>query len=216
MRHQISKSKIFIVLASFLMVLGLSAGQSASARGFSGGHSFGGTHSVTHSYGGTHSYGTTHASPSRSFHTYRSTTKPASTYHAPAKSYSSTTRKTTPSSGANSTKTYRVNRNNSTSHNTYNSYNNYGNNRREGLGTMFGHSIVRGAGWSIGSNMGNSIWHQTFGFGGNQYYDDYGQVQYARRGFGGWFVLLFFILVIALIIYLIRRVQNGNSDRHHY
>jgi len=211
MTHQISKSKIFIVLASFLMVLGLSAGQTADARGFSGGHSFGGTHSVTHSYGGTHT------SPGRSFHTYRSTTKPATSYHAPAKSYSSTTRKTTPSSGANSNKTYRVNRNNSTSHNTYNSYNNYGNNRREGLGTMFGHSIVRGAGWSIGSNMGNSIWHQTFGFGGNQYYDDYGQAQYARRGFGGWFALLFFILVIALIIILIRKVlNNSGNDRHHY
>ena len=82
---------------------------------------------------------------------------------------------------------------------------------------MFGHSIVRGAGWSIGSNMGNSIWHQTFGFGGNQYYDDYGHVQYARPGFGGWFVLLFFILAIALIIILIRKVlNNSGNDRHHY
>mgnify|MGYP004705927227 CR=1 FL=1 len=212
MVYQMNKSKIFIVLSSLLMVFGLTAGQTASARGFSGGHSFGGTHSVTHSYGGTHT-----TSPTRSFHTYRSTTKPATTYHAPSKSYSSVTRKSTPSSTTGSTKTYRVNRNNSASHNTYNSYNSYGNNRREGLGTMFGHSIVRGAGWSIGSNMGNSIWHQTFGFGGNQYYDNNGQVQYARAGFGGWFVLLFFITIIALIIFLIRKVlNNSGTDRHHY
>ena len=206
--QQINKSKIFIILASLMMVLGvgLAGGESVSARGFSGGHSFGGTHSVTRSYGGTHT------SPSRSFHTYRSTTKPSTTYRSPSNSHSSVIRKSTPSSTTGSTKTYRVNRNNSVSHNTYNSYNN----RREGLGTMFGHSIVRGAGWSIGSNMGNSIWHQTFGFGGNQYYDDNGQVQYARRGFGGWFVLLFFIAIIALVIFLIRRVQTSGSDRHHY
>lgn len=200
-----SKQSTFKLLLIALMAVFMLAGstQSVSARGFGGGGHSSGGHSSGHSSGGR----------SGGFTSNHSVTRPSGNYRSPA-----TPTKPSTSSGASSTRSYHVTRNPSTNrqsstttHNTYNNYNgNRGGYQREGLGTMFGHSIVRGAGWSIGSHMGDSIWHQTFGFGGNQYYDNQGRIQTARPGFSGWFVLLFIILAIALTVYIVRRVRNNS------
>lgn len=199
------RKSIYKILGAFALafLLVFSSVSSVSARSFSGGgHSYGGT---TRSYGGsTRSYG----GSTRSFNTYRTPstttrkTTPSTTYKAPtAKSSSSAKTYSSP-------KTYHVNRNNSSSNNYYQP-------RRQSIGSEFGHSIVRGAGWSIGSHMGDSIWHQTFGFGGNQYYDNNGHVQYAKPGYTGWFGLLFMIVFIGLVIWLLRRFVL-NRNRHIY
>lgn len=87
----------------------------------------------------------------------------------------------------------------------------YNTRRHSGIASEFGHSIVRGAGWSIGSHMGDSVWHRAFGFGGDRYIDNYGQVQYERPGHGGWVLI---ILAIVAIVIVIRR--NNHRDDHHY
>ena len=181
-------SKIWLTLIAVVMVLGLAMpSQDVSARGFSGGHtSFHSTYHATP----TRSY---HA-PSRSYHTTRY--RVPNSYHAPSTSYH-TSRYRTP-------KSYHVNRYPSSHYNT---------NRHSSIASEFGHSIVRGAGWSIGSNMGNSIWHQTFGFGGDRYIDNNGQVQYAKPGHSGW-VLIVIILAIIAIVIAIRRANH--RDYHHY
>ena len=69
-----------------------------------------------------------------------------------------------------------------------------------GLFSGFGRSIVHGAGWSIGSNMGNSLWHTMFGFGGNQYVGVNGQTQYQSGGHSGWIIIII-IAVIAFILF---------------
>lgn len=135
--------------------------------------------------GHTSFHSTYHAAPTRSYHAPNS-------YHEPSHSYY-TTRYHMPNS-------YHVNHYNTSPHSS--------------IASEFGHSIVRGAGWSIGSNMGNSIWHQTFGFGGNRYIDNYGHVQYARPGHSGW-VLIVIILVIIAIVIAIRRA-NHRDDHNYY
>ena len=181
-------SKIWLTLIAVVMVLGLAMpSQDVSARGFSGGHtSFHSTYHATP----TRSY---HA-PSRSYHTTRYHVP--NSYHAPSTSYH-TSRYRTP-------KSYHVNRYPSSHYNT---------NRHSSIASEFGHSIVRGAGWSIGANMGNSIWHQTFGFGGDRYVDDNGHVQYAKPGHSGW-VLIVIILAIIAVVIAIRRANH--RDDHHY
>lgn len=139
--------------------------------------------------GHTSFHSTYHATPTRSYHG-------TSSYHAPSRSYHT--------SRYHAPKSYHVNRYPSSHYNTH---------RRSSIGSEFGHSIVRGAGWSIGANMGNSIWHQTFGFGGDRYIDDNGQVRYAKPGHSGW-VLIVIILAIIAIVIAIRRANH--RDDHHY
>lgn len=180
-----------ILISLMTVALMLTAMTPVSARGFSGGHSSGGHstyHSPSRSTGGT----------TNTFRSYRSTTPRSST---PSRSYHYSSPSTT-------NKTYRVNRN-------QNSSRNYTQPHRQSIRSEFGHSIVRGAGWSIGSHMGDSIWHQTFGFGGNRYYDDSGRVQYARAGYSGWFGLLFMIIFVGVVIWLLRRFVL-NRNRHIY
>ncbi len=69
-----------------------------------------------------------------------------------------------------------------------------------GLFSGFGRAIVQGAGWSIGANMGNSLWHTMFGFGGNQYIGANGRTQYQSGGHSGWIIIII-IAVIAFILY---------------
>lgn len=106
-------------------------------------------------------------------------------------------------------KTYRLNR---SSNRQYKSVShNYQTNRRQssGLGTMFGHSIVRGAGWSIGSHMGNSLWHTLFGVGGNSYYSN-GQEYSQQPGYSG---LIIVVILIIIAIFVIKFIRNR---RYHY
>ena len=132
-------------------------------------------------------HSTYHATPTRSYHTY----------HEPSNSYHITKYHMHDS--------YHVNHYPSSHYSTH---------QHSSIASEFGHSIVRGAGWSIGSNMGNSIWHRTFGFGGNRYIGNYGRVQYARPGHSGW-VLLVIILVIIAIVIAIRRAKHRDDD-HYY
>lgn len=209
MKQRIFLKHKLIILVMALAVFFTLPFSSASARGFSGGHvsHFSGSTHTTRSFNSYHAPSTTYKAPTK---TYKS---PSSTYKAPTKSYNSNSNKS-----SSTTKTYRVNRNNSgTTHNTYNTYNssNYNNRRSGGLGTMFGHSIIRGAGWSIGSNMGNSIWHQSFGFGGNQYYDNQGRVQYSQPGYGGFFLILFLIILVIAIIFVVSKLKNKSKNSYY-
>lgn len=86
---------------------------------------------------------------------------------------------------------------------------NYNNShQKQGLFSGFGRSIVHGAGWSIGSNMGNSLWHTMFGFGGNQYIGPNGQTQYQQGGHSGWIMLI----VIAIIIFVVYRIYRNRKN----
>ena len=72
-----------------------------------------------------------------------------------------------------------------------------------GLFSGFGRAIVHGAGWSIGSNMGNSLWHTLFGFGGNQYIGANGQTHYQSGGHSGWIIIsIILIAIMAFILYI--------------
>lgn len=151
---------------------------SASARSF-GGHS------------------TFHTSPTRSYHT--------STYRTPSyhKSYHSY------HSSNNKPKTYTTNRNHNTTVNQYHTKY-YGNNsyhRNSGFGHSVANGFGMGLGWSLGSNVGNSVWHHAFGYGSNQYYDNYGHVQYGHRGYAGWIII---IIIVILVVYFIRRRNRNN------
>lgn len=139
--------------------------------------------------GHTSFHSTYHATPTRSYHMPNS-------YHAPSRSYHMP--------NSYHVNRYHVNRYPSSQYNTR---------RHSGIASEFGHSIVRGTGWSIGSHMGDSIWHRTFGFGGDRYIDNYGQVQYARPGHSGW-VMIVIILVIVAIVIAIRRTNH--RDNHQY
>ncbi|CAH0417557.1 hypothetical protein KAR50_00660 [Periweissella fabaria] len=72
---------------------------------------------------------------------------------------------------------------------------------KSGFGHDFKRGIVQGAGWAVGSNIVNSVWHSMFGFGSNRYVDNNGQTQYREGGYFGWFLLI----IIGLIIYFIIR-----------
>ena len=180
-------SKIWLTLIAVFMILGLAMpSQAVSARGFSGGH--------------TSFHSTYHATPTRSYHG-------TSSYHAPSRS---TTRSYHTTRSYRAPKSYHVNRYPSSQYSTHR----YDTHRRSsGIGSEFGHSIIRGAGWSIGANMGNSIWHQTFGFGGDRYVDDNGHVQYAKPGHSGWVLIMIILAIIAIVIAIHRA---NHRDDHHY
>lgn len=181
---------IVIIFTAIMMV----SPNQASARSFGGGHSF---HSSPHLGGGTHiggggghSFHTPHVkAPSlgggKSFH--RNTPKYTAPKSNGGKSFH--TPKTTPRFNRPST-----------------NYNN--SHQKQGLFSGFGRSIVHGAGWSIGSNMGNSLWHTMFGFGGNQYIGPNGQTQYQQGGHSGWIMLI----VIAIIIFVVYRIYRNRKN----
>ena len=77
-----------------------------------------------------------------------------------------------------------------------------------GLFSGFGRTIVQGAGWSIGSNMGNSLWHTLFGFGGNQYIGANGQTQYQSGGHSGWIFIISIVLIAVIAYSLFRYYRN--------
>ena len=173
--------KKFIKAALLVILLvtatSMATPQTVSARSFGGHSSFHSTPHVYHSYGG-----------SRGFH---STPR----YKAPdnGKSFHFSPKPKTPDNG----KKYRLapkapavstNPNKPA--------------KAPGLFSGFGRSIVHGAGWTIGSNMGNSLWHSLFGFGGNRYIGSNGQVQYQQGGHSGW-VLIITIIIIGVVIYII-------------
>ena len=77
-----------------------------------------------------------------------------------------------------------------------------------GLFSGFGRAIVHGAGWSIGSNMGNSLWHTMFGFGGNQYIGANGQTHYQSGGHSGWIFIISIVLIAVIAYSLFRYYRN--------
>lgn len=212
MQNKIQKNKIqFVLLTIMAAFLMLSPISTVSARGFSGGHSTGhSSYSGGHTtYGGGHS--TYHYSGGTSTRSNPSTFK---SYHSSSSTTSPKTYKTKPDT-SNSRKNYTVrrstnsNRTNSNRTTVNNHY--YGSNNRS-YSSEFGHSIVRGAGFAVGANMGNSFWHQTFGFGGDRYYGSNNQVMYAHPGYGGWIILLPILIIIGIIIFI--KIRNRNN--HHY
>lgn len=163
-----------------------------SARGFSGGHSSGGFHS---SRGGG---GRSFRSPSRGgFHSTPKAPKSRSNngFHKSPVTPAPKPPTSTPKSPDTKSKKY-----------VYRGGSN--NNKRQGIGSEFGHSIVRGAGWSIGSNMGNSLWHTMFGFGNSNYVDHNGQTQQQSRGFFGWIILIILAVIAFFIIKKILKNKN--------
>lgn len=185
--------KSFVTMAMLLSAIFMFAPTTAQARGFSGGHSFHSSPHITSPHvGGGHSFHTTPRakSPSigggKSYHTPKSPSiGGGKSYHAPSNKgriYNS------PRAAAPSTNPNRPS-------------------KAPGLFSGFGHAIVNGAGWSIGSNMGNSLWHTMFGFGGNQYIGANGQTQYQSGGHSGWIV----IIIIAIIAFIIVRFYRNRQ-----
>lgn len=173
-------------MAMLLSAIFMFAPTTAQARSFGGGHSFHTSpHITSPRAGGGHSFHTTPRakSPSigggKSYHTPKSPSiGGGKSYHAPSNKgrvYKSP-RVATPSTNPNRPS------------------------KAPGLFSGFGRAVVNGAGWSIGSNMGNSLWHTMFGFGGNQYIGANGQTQYQSGGYSGWIVLII-IGVIAFILF---------------
>lgn len=166
-------------MAMLLSAIFMFAPTTAQARGFSGGHSFHTSPHITSPHvGGGHSFHTTPRAKSPSIGGGKS-------YHAPSNKgriYKS------PRAAAPSTNPNRPS-------------------KAPGLFSGFGRAVVNGAGWSIGSNMGNSLWHTMFGFGGNQYIGANGQTQYQSGGHSGWIILI----IIALIAFIIYRYYRNRQ-----
>lgn len=186
-------------MAMLLSAILMFAPTTAQARGFGGGgHSFHTSPHITSPHitsphtGGGHSFHTTPRvkSPSmgggKSYHTPKSPSiGGGKSYHAPSNKgriYKSP-RVAAPSTNPNRPA------------------------KAPGLFSGFGRAVVNGAGWSIGSNMGNSLWHTMFGFGGNQYIGPNGQTQYQSGGHSGWIV----IIIIAIIAFVLIRVYRNRQ-----
>lgn len=190
--------KSFVTMAMILSAIFMFAPTTAQARGFGGGHSFHTSPHITSPHitsphtGGGHSFHTTPRakSPSigggKSYHTPKSPSiSGGKSYHAPSNKgriYKS------PRSAAPSTNPNRPS-------------------KAPGLFSGFGRAAVNGAGWSIGSNMGNSLWHTMFGFGGNQYIGANGQTQYQSGGHSGWII----IIIIAIIAFILFRFYRNRQ-----
>ena len=181
--------KSFVTIVMLLSAIFLFAPTTAQARSFGGGRSF---HTTPHTGGG------------RSFHTTPRVKSPSvdggKSYHAP-KAKSPSTDSPSTSGGksyhapkANKGRVYKSPRVAAPSTDPNHP------SKAPGLFSGFGRSIVHGAGWSIGSNMGNSLWHTMFGFGGNQYVGVNGQTQYQSGGHSGWIIIII-IAVIAFILF---------------
>lgn len=185
--------KLFVIL--MFASLGLAVNNAhVSARGFSGGHSFHSSHIATHP-----------------------------TYHA-TRTYQSPRSYTSPRSN-NTTKSntmygrHRLNRsNNSNNSNNYNNQRQYNQgsyqNRKSGfLQSDFGRSLTRGvgygAGWSIGSHMGNSLWHTMFGWGDNSYVGQNGQIMQQQPGYSGLFILAILIVIIVVIVLAMKKYRSN-------
>jgi len=165
----------------------------AQARSFGGGHSFHTSpHIASPHTGGGHSFHTSPRVKSPSLgggHSYHTPKSPSigggKSYHAPSRKgriYKSP-RVAAPSTNPNHPS------------------------KAPGLFSGFGRAIVHGAGWSIGSNMGNSLWHTMFGFGGNQYVGANGQTQYQSGGHSGWII----IIIIAVIAFVLFRYYRNRQ-----
>ena len=181
--------KSFVTIVMLLSAIFLFAPTTAQARSFGGGRSF---HTTPRTGGG------------RSFHTTPRVKSPSpgggKSYHAP-KAKSPSTDSPSTSGGesyhapkANKGRVYKSPRGAAPSTDPNHP------SKAPGLFSGFGRSIVHGAGWSIGSNMGNSLWHTMFGFGGNQYVGVNGQTQYQSGGHSGWIIIII-IAVIAFILF---------------
>lgn len=189
--------KSFVTIVMLLSAIFLFAPTTAQARSFGGGRSF---HTSPRTGGG------------RSFHTTPRVKSPSTgrgkSYHAPkAKSPS------TDSPSTSGGKSYHAPKSNkgriyksprvaapSTDPNHPS--------KAPGLFSGFGRAIVHGAGWSIGSNMGNSLWHTMFGFGGNQYIGANGQTHYQSGGHSGWIFIISIVLIAVIAFSLFRYYRN--------
>lgn len=204
--------KSFVTIAMLLSAIFMFAPTTAQARSFGGGHSFhtsphvASPHVASPHTGGGHSFHTSPRvkSPSlgggHSFHTPKSPSRDGGkSYHAPSspnigggKRYQAPSRKgriyKSPRVAAPSTNPNHPS-------------------KAPGLFSGFGRAIVHGAGWSIGSNMGNSLWHTMFGFGGNQYVGANGQTQYQSGGHSGWII----IIIIAVIAFILFRYYRNRQ-----
>lgn len=156
----------------------------AQARGFGGGHSFHTSPHITSPH-----ITSPHTDGGHSFHTTPRIKSPSigggKSYHAPSNKgriYKSP-RVAAPSTNPNRPA------------------------KAPGLFSGFGRAVVNGAGWSIGSNMGNSLWHTMFGFGGNQYIGPNGQTQYQSGGHSGWIV----VIIIAIIAFILIRFYRNRQ-----
>lgn len=209
MKNKTQKNKIqFVLLTIMAAFLMLSPMSSVSARGFSGGHTtYGGSHSTYHYSGGTSTR--SNHSTFKSYHSSPSTKSPKTYKTKPATSSSHKTYSTR-NAQSSSHKNYTVKRSTNSNRTTVNNHY-YGSNNRS-YSSEFGHSMIRGAGFAVGANMGNSFWHQTFGFGGDRYYGSNNQVMYAHPGYGGWIILLPILIIIGIIIFI--KIRNRND--HHY
>lgn len=210
--------KSFVTIVMLLSAIFLFAPTTAQARSFGGGRSF----HTTPRAGGGRSFHTTprvkspspgvgksyHAPKAKSPSTDSPSTSGGKSYHAPkAKSPS------TDSPSTSGGKSYHAPKSNkgrvyksprvaapSTDPNHPS--------KAPGLFSGFGRAIVHGAGWSIGSNMGNSLWHTMFGFGGNQYIGANGQTHYQSGGHSGW-IFIISILLIAVIAFILFRFYRN-------
>lgn len=189
--------KSFVTIVMLLSAIFLFAPTTAQARSFGGGRSF---HTSPRTGGG------------RSFHTTPRVKSPSTgrgkSYHAP-KAKSPSTDSPSTSGGksyhapkANKGRVYKSPRVAAPSTDPNHP------SKAPGLFSGFGRTIVQGAGWSIGSNMGNSLWHTLFGFGGNQYIGANGQTQYQSGGHSGWIFIISIVLIAVIAFVLFRYYRN--------
>ena len=209
--------KSLVTIAMLLSVIFLFAPTTAQARSFGGGRSFHTTpHITAPRAGGGHSF---HATPKvkspsagggKSYHV---TPKAKSPSTSGGKSYHVTPKAKSPSTSGD--KSYHAPSNKGRIYKSPRvvapSTDPNHPSKAPGLFSGFGRAIVHGAGWSIGSNMGNSLWHTLFGFGDNQYIGANGQTQYQSGGYSGWMFILGIILIIEIafiILIFIIKIKN--------
>ena len=188
--------KSFVTIVMLLSAIFLFAPTTAQARSFGGGRSF---HTSPRTGGG------------RSFHTTPRVKSPSpgggKSYHAP-KAKSPSTDSPSTSGGksyhapSNKGRVYKSPRVAAPSTDPNHP------SKAPGLFSGFGRAIVHGAGWSIGSNMGNSLWHTMFGFGGNQYIGANGQTHYQSGGHSGWIFIISIVLIAVIAFVLFRYYRN--------
>ena len=188
--------KSFVTIVMLLSAIFLFAPTTAQARSFGGGRSF---HTSPRTGGG------------RSFHTTPRVKSPSvgggKSYHAP-KAKSPSTDSPSTSGGksyhapSNKGRVYKSPRVAAPSTDPNHP------SKAPGLFSGFGRTIVHGAGWSIGSNMGNSLWHTMFGFGGNQYIGANGQTHYQSGGHSGWIFIISIVLIAVIAFSLFRYYRN--------